>query len=86
MSNRLLKVKTFRQGPSWSFRVINGASSTLATRRGFATENFARQAGWAAADALAPVAAAIRLTHDLPPQPRPRVKAVNPSFWRSLFG
>jgi hypothetical protein len=89
MIHGTLRVKTFGRTGDWGYRVVSPGGATLASRRAFTTEGAARNAGWAAADALAPVSAAIRLTRETRTMPRPqpyRAPSPKPTFWRSLFG
>ncbi len=91
MSNSLLRVKTFGHGSSWGYRVVNGVGHTLVSRRGYPKETFARVAGRAAADALAPITSPVRYSPD-PSQPpaaafkAPKLRASKAPFWKSLFG
>lgn len=91
MNNSLLRVKTFGHGSSWGYRVVNGVGQTLVSRRGYPKETFARVAGRAAADALAPITSPIRYSPD-PSQPAPpafkapKLRAAKQPFWQSLFG
>ncbi len=91
MIHGTLRVKTFGRVGDWGYRVVGPGGATIASRRAFTTEGAARNAGWAAADALAPVSAAIRLTREMRPTLRPkpqlyRAPAPKQPFWRSLFG
>lgn len=89
MTNAHLKVKTSKQPSSWSYRVVNGVDQTLASRRGFKTENQARDAGRAAASALTPRPLAQRYLRPQEPTARPTVTLQVPkasSFFSKLFG
>ncbi|MDP3494185.1 MAG: hypothetical protein Q8R82_13825 [Hyphomonadaceae bacterium] len=88
MSNRTLRVKTSGRGSDWCYSVLSPDGRVLITRRAYPSEYAARNAGWAAADALSPVTVAMRLTQDRPAQVDWRaMRPANskPSFWRSLF-
>jgi hypothetical protein len=91
MSNARLKVKTFGHGSAWGYRVVNGVGQTLVCRRGFPKETFARIAGRAAADALAPLPNPLRYAPDGPQTPAPsftapKLRTPKQSLWQSLFG
>jgi len=84
MNNASLRVKTTRSASGWDYAVVNGVGQTLATRRGYPTDNAARAAGLAAADALAPVAPPSRYTY-LPEVDGAASKTDLISGWRTLF-
>jgi len=89
MSNPLLKVKTRKQASAWSYSVVNGTGQTIASRRGFATETKARDAGHAAVFALTPAPISLRHLRIRQTAERPVVAitvAPKPFFLRSLFG
>jgi hypothetical protein len=86
MTNTGLRVKTSGRGGDWCYSVLGPSSRVLVTRRGFPSEYAARNAGWAAADALSPVAVAERLAQS----PKADWRAVRATerkpLWRALFG
>ncbi len=89
MTNSTLRVKTSGRGSDWCYSVLGPEGRVLATRRAYPSEYAARNAGWAAADALSPVTVAMRLTQDK--RARADWRSVRPMqhkqpFWRSLFG
>lgn len=91
MSNALLRVKTYGHGSNWGYSVVNGVGQTLVSRRNYPKETFARIAGRAAADALAPHTNPIRYSPDPAQKPapsfrHPQLRAPKQSFWKSLFG
>jgi hypothetical protein len=90
MTNVAFKVKTSRQPSGWTYRVVNGLDQTLVTRRGFATENKAREAGRAAAAALTPRPLSQRYsrpTETVGARPAISLQAPKtPSFLSKLFG
>ena len=91
MSNALLRVKTFGHGSNWGYSVVNGVGQTLVSRRGYPKETFARIAGRAAADALAPLTSPIRYSPDPGQKPvqsfkAPKLRAADRPFWKALFG
>ncbi len=91
MSNALLRVKTFGRGSNWGYSVVNGVGQTLVSRRGYPKETFARIAGRAAADALAPLTTPIRYSQDPAQKPAPsfkppKLRSPKQTFWNSLFG
>ena len=90
MTNTTLRVKTSGRGSDWCYSVLGPAGQVLMTRRAYPSEYAARNAGWAAADALSPVTVAMRLTQATPPRTQWRDAArpvtAKPSLWRSLFG
>lgn len=79
-----LRVKTTHSAAGWSYAVVNGVGQTLATRRGYPTDNVARIAGRAAADALAPVAQPSGYSY-LPEADDASAKADLINGWRTLF-
>lgn len=84
MTNGILRVKTTRSASGWGYAVVNGVGQTLVSRRGYATENAARAAGRAAADALAPVAPAS--THAYLSETETAASKVDLiNGWRTLF-
>jgi hypothetical protein len=90
MTNTTLRVKTSGRGSDWCYSVLGPAGQVLMTRRAYPSEYAARNAGWAAADALSPVTVAMRLTQETTPRTQwraaARTVAPKPSLWRSLFG
>jgi hypothetical protein len=88
MINTLHKVKTFGRGSDWGYRVHGAGGETLVSRRHFPTELAARNAGWAASKALAPMAIRLRFTpeHEVKTTSRVSLQTTpKPSFWSSLF-
>jgi len=89
MTNPTLRVKTSGRGSDWCYSVLSPAGQVLMTRRGYPSEYAARNAGWAAADALSPITVAMRLTQERPARANWRSvtpTARKPTLWRSLFG
>ena len=84
MTNVSLRVKTTHSAAGWSYAVVNGVGQTLASRRGYPTDNSARAAGHAAADALAPVAQPTRYTY-LPEADDASAQTDLINGWRTLF-
>jgi hypothetical protein len=83
MTNGSLRVKTTRSASGWGYAVVNGVGQTLAARRGYPTDNAARAAGRAAADALAPVAQPSRYTYLAEANDASKTDLIN--GWRTLF-
>lgn len=91
MSNELVTVKTFRQGARWGYRVVNGVGATLVTRNGYAGETLAREAGLAAAAALAPLRRPMMIANSTTKHRNlrkgPALEAQQGrSFWSALIG
>ncbi len=89
MTNTTLRVKTSGRGSDWCYSVLGPSGQVLMTRRAYPSEYAARNAGWAAADALSPVTVAMRLTQERPARANWRSvtpTARKPTLWRSLFG
>lgn len=89
MGNSLFKVKTRKQANIWIYSVVNGTGHTVASRRGFASEAKARDAGHAAAAALTPVPVSTRFARLRAIDQRPAmtvVAAPKKSFLQTLFG
>jgi hypothetical protein len=85
MNNGTLRVKTTRTTFGWSYAVVNAAGQTMVTRRGYSTDSAARAAGFAAADALAPVDPPSRYTYLPEPTEVPTKIRDQVAGWRTLF-
>ncbi len=86
MTNTGLRVKTSGRAGDWCYSVLSPAGKVLVTRRAFPSEYAARNAGWAAADALSPVAVAERLAQSPRPDWRVTSTTTRKPIWRALFG
>ena len=85
MNNGSLRVKTSRSASGWGYAVVNSLGQTLVTRRGYPTDNAARAAGHAAADALAPGEKPSRYTYLSEPAESQSKLRTQVAGWRSLF-